>query len=157
MLAQEACAIVDIRQEKGAGGSAGAARKGQGGSPGVARGNKPSFAFQATPGRLHSLRERSLADREGFEPSERLITVHTLSRRAPSATRPPVRVFPGAQPDGEPARRVPLRADAFIGFAAQSKLTAASARCCARHAEPLRQASNALQSQILDLLMANAT
>ena len=34
--------------------------------------------------------QRRVADREGFEPSERLSTVHTLSRRAPSATRPPV-------------------------------------------------------------------
>ena len=31
-----------------------------------------------------------LAEREGFEPSKRL-TVYTLSRRAPSATRPPLR------------------------------------------------------------------
>ena len=31
-----------------------------------------------------------LADREGFEPSKRLITVYTLSRRAPSTARPPV-------------------------------------------------------------------
>src|SRR6478672_2500062 len=31
-----------------------------------------------------------MADREGFEPSRRLVTVYALSRRAPSAARPPV-------------------------------------------------------------------
>jgi hypothetical protein len=37
------------------------------------------------------LRAAILADREGFEPSRRFVTVYTLSRRAPSAARPPVR------------------------------------------------------------------
>ena len=30
------------------------------------------------------------AEREGFEPSKRLITPYSLSRRAPSTTRPPL-------------------------------------------------------------------
>ena len=34
-----------------------------------------------------------LAEREGFEPSIRLLTVYTLSRRAPSATRTPLRAW----------------------------------------------------------------
>ena len=40
--------------------------------------------------RLHSLRERRLADREGFEPSVRS-PVRRISSAVPSTTRPPVR------------------------------------------------------------------
>jgi hypothetical protein len=35
--------------------------------------------------------DKKMAEREGFEPSEQS-PIHTLSRRAPSATRPPLRV-----------------------------------------------------------------
>ncbi len=41
-----------------------------------------------------------VADREGFEPSKRLITVYTLSRRAPSTARPPVREARGIHRPG---------------------------------------------------------
>jgi hypothetical protein len=38
-----------------------------------------------------SLQRRSVAEREGFEPSVRLNTLHSLSRRAPSASRSSLR------------------------------------------------------------------
>ncbi len=47
----------------------------------------------STPGSL-VLRFRVLAEREGFEPSRRLFTPYSLSRRAPSTTRPPLQASP---------------------------------------------------------------
>jgi hypothetical protein len=41
-----------------------------------------------------------VAEREGFEPSVPLPT-HTLSKRAPSATQTPLRVFVGCEDGGE--------------------------------------------------------
>ena len=35
--------------------------------------------------------KKQMAEREGFEPSEHLMSIHTLSKRAPSTTRPPLR------------------------------------------------------------------
>ena len=55
--------------------------------------------------------ERDLADREGFEPS-RSVNPYTLSRRAPSTARPPIR-FDGTRLDAavrrHKARTTPLR------------------------------------------------
>ena len=54
-----------------------------------------------------------VAEREGFEPSKRLDTPYSLSRRAPSTTRPPLQFlscdgtaeFPkGAPPKAKPPR-----------------------------------------------------
>ncbi len=36
---------------------------------------------------LGSFTTRGMAEREGFEPSEHLVGIHTISSRAPSATR----------------------------------------------------------------------
>jgi hypothetical protein len=48
-----------------------------------------------------------MADREGFEPSRRLVTVYALSRRAPSTARPPVRQEGREYSDKPPCRNPP--------------------------------------------------
>src|SRR5438270_8775584 len=47
----------------------------------------PSSGWPAT----RSPTGRRVADGAGFEPARRFITVYTLSRRAPSTARPPIR------------------------------------------------------------------
>src|SRR5690606_899359 len=37
------------------------------------------------------MKSKELAERKGFEPSRQLLTVYSLSRGAPSTTRPPLR------------------------------------------------------------------
>src|SRR6185312_14986767 len=47
------------------------------------------MGFEVKPGCLKMEQQTGLAEREGFEPSIRF-PVYTLSKRAPSATRPPL-------------------------------------------------------------------
>ena len=57
-------------------------------------GSHPPLIAAIQPHRRTShLRTSNLAEREGFEPSIRLLTVYTLSRRAPSTARTPLRVY----------------------------------------------------------------
>ena len=49
------------------------------------------------------LKQPGVAEREGFEPSKRVLTAYTLSRRAPSTARTPLHIRPRERPSvGEP-------------------------------------------------------
>ena len=56
------------------------------------RKNPKSFDIYSFSGSLGIVWIPNLAEREGFEPSLGL-TLNTLSRRAPSATQPPLQIF----------------------------------------------------------------
>ena len=74
------------------------------GSPSIVVGADRGHHDQATRAGRGSC---SVAEREGFEPSIRLDAVYTLSRRAPSTTRPPLRGLPAAAGCAPVGRSIP--------------------------------------------------
>jgi D-serine deaminase-like pyridoxal phosphate-dependent protein len=71
----------------------------------------------------------SRTEREGFEPSRELVAPYSLSRRVPSATRPPLRV-------GRGHREAPERSDDFRCGYARRDLSATATAASRHRADP---------------------